>query len=169
MKQFGFTLTTLFCIGLLGYGGFVAIKKLEDPKKYIIENNERLGDIHKVATGAEENKRSPVGERLVVETKPVTTQVSTIDSTNGPDLQMRIQKIIDQKLILKKGVKGEPVAAVQEFMNQYFKTSAKVDSDFGKNLEANVKKFQTANKISSTGQIATKTLQAMIDWLIKNT
>jgi hypothetical protein len=35
-------------------------------------------------------------------------------------------------------------------------------------LESNVKKFQSQNKISQTGQVGASTLQMMIMWLEKN-
>lgn len=61
------------------------------------------------------------------------------------------------------------MGTIQTFMNAYFKKTLKIDNDFGKTLEADVKKFQTQNKITATGQVATKTIQAMINWTEKNT
>ena len=169
MKRIGFTVVTLLIIGLLGYGGYYAIASLKDPKTYIPVNSEKIGDIHRVATSTDD-----VAVRSVYEQKPVistdsatATATTTTTSHEGTDLQTRLQALITQKIVLKKGSKGDAVKTIQEFMNQYFKSNYKIDGDFGKTLETNVKKFQTANKITATGQVASKTMQAMVDWLAK--
>jgi hypothetical protein len=89
--------------------------------------------------------------------------------THFSETLLLITEVRYQKIVFKKGSRGAAVGTIQTFMNAYFKKTLKIDNDFGKTLEADVKKFQTQNKITATGQVATKTIQAMINWTEKNT
>ena len=169
MKQFGFTLVTLAVIGLLGYGGYFALMSLKNPKTYIVQDREKIGDLHKLATTTDSDSARKSHEALAVATTTATTSVTASVVVSDNSLQTQLQNLLDQKTVLKKGSRGVVVGTVQTFMNMYFKKTLKIDNDFGKTLEADIKKFQAENKITATGQVATKTIQTMIDWLGKNT
>lgn len=172
MKHFGFTLATLVIIGLLGYGGYLALTSLKNPKSYMVHDNEKIGDLHKLATSTDSDSIRYIHETQAVTTTsatPTTASSTTGTSSSDNTLTSQLQTLIDQKIVIKRGSKGASVGSVQTFMNTYFKKSLKIDNDFGKTLEADVKKFQIQNKISATGQVGVKTVQAMIDWLQKNT
>lgn len=169
MKQFGFTLATLVIIGLLGYGGYFALTSLKNPKSYMVTSTEKIGDLHKLATTPDSDSVRRVHESVTSTAPVVTPSVTTTAPTSNNSLQGSLKNLLDQKIVLKKGVTGPAVGTIQTFMNAYFKKTLKIDNDFGKTLEADVKKFQTQNKITATGQVATKTIQTMITWVQKNT
>ncbi len=169
MKRHAFTLTTILIVGLLGYGGYFAIKNLTDPKLYIPNTTEKVGDIQRITTGVSDIQ---LPEAVAV-SQPDTVTVPevagvTTPATETKTLAERLQVIDQQNLVLKKGSKGIAVGTVQEFMNAYYKKNLRTDNDFGKILEADMKKFQTAMKITPTGQLGEKTLQQMIAWAKKN-
>lgn len=171
MQSIGLTFITLIGIVMLGFGGFYSIQKLKDPKAYIVATDQKVGDLYKI------NQSSIDEDISLYKTVPIIPEIpepvadpikTTSDTSSDTSLTAKIQKIIDQKIVLKNGSRGAYVGAIQEFMNLYFKKSAKIDNDFGKLLEADLKKFQTQNKISATGQTGPQTLNAMVAWLKKN-
>ncbi len=159
MKSFSFTLISLLVIGGLGVGGYFALISLKDPTEYISKDSAKIGDLHQVETEPQTTVVEPPAPEPVVVTEPEPV-------TN--DLKSSIQGLIDKKITLKLGSKGPSVGYIQQFMNSYFKKSLKVDNDFGKTLETNVKAFQKATGVTQTGQIGPTTLGKMIDWLNKN-
>ena len=158
MKSISFTMITLLVIGGLGAGGYFAVKSLKDPSSYIPTTTPRIGDLHRIETEP---------QSTVVETTPAPVVASTVDPLEN-DLKTNIQSLIDKKITLKVGSKGVNVGYIQQFMNAYFKKSLKMDNDFGKTLETNVKVFQKATGVSQTGQIGPTTLGKMVEWLNKN-
>ena len=68
---------------------------------------------------------------------------------------------------MKVGSKGTRVGTVQNFLNLYFKTSKKIDNDFGATMKADVIKFQKAVGLTADGQTGPTTYLKMIDWLKK--
>lgn len=169
MKQFGFTLITVLFIGLLGYGGYYAVTSLKDPKTYVSDSGERIGDIHRVATTTDEGGEKSVFELdlgLATETASSTEAVLAATSstaTSGSSLTARLETLISKNIVIKQGDKGEYVGTIQMFMNAHYNKSAKIDNDFGKNLLADVKKFQSENKISATGQVGAQTQKKMLE------
>ena len=162
MKSISFTIITVLVIGALGAGGYFAIKSLRDPKLYIPKTSVKIGDIHQLQTEPQSTVVTPEPAA------PVVVETPTPSTSTGDDLQANIQNLIDKKVTLKVGSRGANVGYIQTFMNAYFKKTLKVDNDFGKTLEANVKAFQKAVGVTQTGQIGPSTLGKMIDWLNKN-
>jgi peptidoglycan hydrolase-like protein with peptidoglycan-binding domain len=158
MKSASFTILTLLVIAALGAGGYFAITSLKDPGSYIPKNSAKIGDLHQLQTEPESTVVTPNPAPVVV-TTPEPVQNS---------LQANIQSLIDKKVTLKVGSRGVNVGYIQTFMNAYFNKTLKVDNDFGKTLEGNVKAFQKASGVTQTGQIGPTTLSKMIDWLDKN-
>ena len=155
-----FTFITFILVAGLIVGGYFAYAGLTDPAKYVALDDERIGDLRPVESGPDD--QVPVADSAPVTPTPTTTTGGT---SKNADLIAAIQKIIDKKVTLKVGSKGADVGTVQTFMNLYFAKTAKVDNDFGKILEGNVKTFQTQNKLPVTGQVAAQTLGKMIEWL----
>ena len=175
MSSLRFTIITVIIIlGLAGLA-YAAILGMKAPVQYTNDNLDTVGDLRSYDDNAtepvdEEPATTPAGTGEDITTTPgVTTTPDTTSTTPAQsDLAKRLQTIKDSKVILKSGAKGPQVGALQEFLNLYNKTKLKVDNDFGPTLEKNIKAFQAANKLPSTGQVAEKTLTVMIDWLAKN-
>lgn len=170
MKGIAFTVATTVFVGLLGYGGYFALSNLSDPKSYVPKDFEKIGDLHDVVTEPEvPGSGAPEAAAPAVPPPAAQGATSTAPSTAAPgDLSSRLSAMADAKTVLKKGSKGASVGLVQQFMNRYFKKSSKIDNDFGATLESNVRKFQSQNKISQTGQVGSSTLRAMVTWLGRN-
>lgn len=117
-------------------------------------------------------------EETPVET-PETTEVTSPEpsASETPDVPVAdadqalidtLQKMADSGTIYKTGSKGADVAALQNFLNKYNKTTTTVDSDFGNGLTAAIKTYQSKNGLPVTGQVAGKTLGKMVEWLKAN-
>lgn len=170
MKSAGFTITTVLIIGLLGAGGYFAINGLSDPADYVSKESETVGDLHKIKTEPQTAVRNMASTTTPV--VPTTSTSATVPASSTTatqaNLKTNIQMLATNKTTLKVGSKGPAVGYIQQFMNLYFKKTLKVDNDFGKTLEANVKAFQKATGVTQTGQIGPATLGKMIEWLEKN-
>ena len=167
MRNIGFTIATSGLVIALAAGGYFALTSMTDPGHYAQGNEQSIGDLYAVQTTKDtpapvfdepETTAAPVTTQTPADTKPAPVQTSN-------DLASRIQSLIDQKIVLKAGSKGANVGTIQEFMNKYLAKTLKIDNDFGKTLEANVKTFQAQNKISATGQVGPQTLAKMKAWL----
>lgn len=162
MNRLSFTLATVIGILILVWIGWYALYTLKAP--VADSTPETIGDIYTVKTDpVGQNDMNPV---VATDPAPAPTEPAT-GTTSTDSLQDRLQKLLDAKTTLKIGSKGPAVGTIQEFMNLYFKKSIKVDNDFGKTLEANVKAFQKANGITQTGQVGTQGLTKMVEWMKK--
>ena len=153
-----FTIITVVLIAILGGGGYLALSSFKNPASYLPITNERIGDLHRIETEPQAAVAEPTTPA------PVVTVADPVEN----DLKTAIQGLIDKKITLKIGSKGPNVGYIQEFMNRKNKKTLKIDNDFGKTLEANVKAFQKAVGVTQTGQIGPATLGKMVDWLNKN-
>ena len=161
MKSISFTLITLALVASLGAGGYFALRSFKKPVSYAVDSSNKIGDLHHLET----EPQSAVPDTAI--TQPTVTTTTTPNSLDN-DLKTNIQGLIDKKVTLKVGSRGVTVGYIQQFMNSYFKKTLKVDNDFGKTLEANVKAFQKATGVTQTGQIGPATLGKMVAWLNKN-
>lgn len=172
MKSIRFTLITVVSIVILLGIGYFAITGLTSPHEYLEKNaqdKQTIGDLRKIESEPETESRVPS-----VLPDPITT-TQTISEPEAPSqtadpkkaLAQNIQKLLDAKTVLKVGSKGPSVGYIQEFMNMYFNKNLKVDNDFGKTLETNVKSFQKAVGLPQTGQVGTQGLTKMVQWLNK--
>ena len=91
--------------------------------------------------------------------------------TSGADAKPAISVVVSSdvdaknpykapKETIKKGSKGESVKWIQWELNQW-KSSLKLDGDFGSNTEAQVKAFQKAKKLAVDGIVGAKTIAAL--------
>jgi hypothetical protein len=116
------------------------------------------------STGNSNSATSTGNSNTTSNTSPKSdTTTTSSDTTLGT-----LKNLLQQKTVLKMGSKGPAVGAVQKVMNAYFTKNLKIDNDFGKTLETDLKKFQTQNKITPTGQTGPQTLQKLIDWVGKH-
>ncbi len=155
----------LLAITTIGYGSY---RLLSEPATYANESWEKNKQL---ATNNSETTTDtatvPTTELPKPETPVETSTVSTDTTTTVPvaaTLKDELTAIQSKNIVLKQGDKGPDVATVQKFFNQYYKTTTKVDSDFGASLTTVVKKFQGSQKFPTTGQIGPKTLAAMISF-----
>lgn len=171
MKSFAFTFSTIIIIGILGYGGYRALTSLTSPSLYVSKDTEKLGDLYPLSSHPEDGQGSVATSVPTSPTVPDTQPVPTPTPASTPtsnNLETSLETMVDAKASFKKGAKGISIGYIQKFMNIYFKKNLKIDNDFGKTLEADVKKFQSQNKISQTGQVTQSTLQMMVMWLKNN-
>lgn len=172
MKSFAFTFSTIIIIGVLGYGGYRALTSLSSPDSYVSKDTEKLGDLYPISSRSEDGQGSVTTSAAVVTTVPDTQPVPAVPIVKTPvasnSLEASLEAMASAKASFKKGSKGISIGYIQKFMNIYFKKNLKIDNDFGKTLEADIKKFQSQNKISQTGQIGQSTLQVMVMWLKNN-
>ncbi|MEA3399213.1 MAG: peptidoglycan-binding protein [Patescibacteria group bacterium] len=78
-----------------------------------------------------------------------------------------IQKLIDANIYMEKGSRGTRVGTVQEFLNLYLETSKSIDNDYGPGTVSDIKKFQSAEKITTDGEAGINTFKKMVEWLRK--
>lgn len=173
IKFYAVTFLLIVGAGFLGYG---AISSLRDPV-YYVNNQTALTTVGELKQGSSpetpaadvasetpatnaEPVTAPVATTTpvapVAETKPETT---TTTGSKNADLIARLQKISGT---LKKGTSGDSVKAVQEALNIVAKAGLPTNGSFGAQTEAAVKKFQTSAKLPSTGQVASKTIAALV-------
>ncbi len=162
MRNIGFTVLSVLFVIVLGAGGYLAISSFRGPAEYLPTHSETVGDLHQVQTEPQTSIPEPTS------TVPQPTQPTPAPSNSGSDLAKNLQGLIDSKTTVKVGSKGPAVGYIQQFLNLYFKKSLKVDNDYGKTAETNVKAFQKAVGVTQTGQIGPATLGKMIEWLSKN-
>lgn len=170
MKNIGFTIVSLIGVGLLVGSGYIAVISLSQPKDNTSQVSDALGDLYPITSEPSASKpieTEPVISEPTVIEKPTITSNQESQSTHS-ELLAEIQKLLDAKTVLKVGSRGDAVGSVQKFMNIYFKKTSRVDSDFGKITEADVKKFQSQNKLPQTGQVGTQSLTTMVAWLKNN-
>ena len=90
----------------------------------------------------------------------------TPTGTHGA-LIAKLQDLIDDNILMKKGSRGTRVGTVQEFLKLYG-INMTVDNDYGDTTVNAVKKFQTEQKLSADGQTGEGTYEKMIEWLEDN-
>lgn len=174
IKFYAVTLLLVLAAGFLGYG---AINSLRDPVYYV--NNETLatvGDINAGTTPPAPTTETPaVTPETPVQnpdttTPPTTPETPTTETpaattttslATNADIKAALQKIASGT-VLKKGSSGDDVKALQAALNAVAKSGLPINGSFGPATETAVKKFQTSAKLPSTGQVASKTIAALV-------
>jgi len=171
MEKFKFSLfliIILILVILAGYWAFTSIESGTDHaynqeiEKLKEENKELKNQIDTLLSqGGEQKAESQVVEEIVV------PEIAVKTVSKYQVLISKLQKLIDDKVVMKKGSKGDNVGTVQEFLNVYNNTSNRPDNDYGVKTITAVKKFEEGEKLIVTEEIGSKTFQVMIDWLKK--
>jgi hypothetical protein len=161
-------------IALLGYWALNTIepgdihaarRTIEDLEKKVAsleeENADLKNKLSEVEPGAAPSPDAP---------SPTPTPATPTPSTTTYKYQNLIdelQKLVNDKVVMKEKSRGTRVGTLQTFLNVYFNTSKKVDNDFGKTTKDDLIKFQKAVGLTGDGEAGPTTYQKMIEWLQK--
>ncbi|MGD9581973.1 MAG: peptidoglycan-binding protein [Vampirovibrionia bacterium] len=179
MENIKFGLISIIILGLLVFVGFWAFQTIESGSSHI--SNQELKELKEENKNLKEEifnlkNQITILESKIIEEVPVVIEEEAKIETPKPvettvlkyqSLINELQKLIDNNIYMKKGSQGPQVGTIQKFFNLYNKTSTRIDNDYGAGVEALVKKFQTAEKLSADGEVGPNTYRKMIDWLKK--
>lgn len=181
LKSFLFLIIGLMVLGLVGYWAVFTIepgtvhvdkekqKELEKKNEELAKEVEELKNELRLQNADEEKTGEVSTEPVKEPTKPAPTTPTTTSSTSKyQTLINELQKLIDDKVVMKEKSRGTRVGTIQNFLNIYNNTSKRVDNDYGKGTVADVTAFQKAEGLTADGQTGITTYQKMIDWLKKN-
>lgn len=168
-KDILFMLIVLIIVVLFGYWAVVSLEsgsthvekqkqqELEQKNQELEKEVQQLKDeVAKLQPVQEEAPAKEDIEQLDTSDKPVFKYQSLIDS---------LQKLIDDKILIREKSSGTRVGTIQTFLNIYNNTSNKIDNDYGKGTKTSVINFQKAEGLTADGEISANTLSKMIDWL----
>lgn len=170
MEKFKFGLSSILVILVIILGGAWAFTSLEKGSEHTYnqeikdlkkENKELKEQVESLMAQLPAQENEEPNEEEVVPSENITTE----PNSNYQNLIDKLQKLIDNKVVLKKGVRGTQVGTIQEFLNVYNGTSNKIDNDYGTNTINALKKFEQDQGLIITEEIGPKTFQIMIDWL----
>ncbi len=186
MENFKFILFSIFIIVILGLGVFWAFKTIEtgsvhvDNQKYKeleSKNQELEKEINTLKREISffENEKieqeSKATEEIIKEEIPTKDVVVTPPTVTKPvvlkyqTLINELQKMVNNKVVLKIKSQGPSVGSVQKFLNIYNNTSNKIDNDYGVTTSNLVKTFQKAVGLTANGEAGPSTFIKMINWL----
>ncbi|MBI5139813.1 peptidoglycan-binding protein [Candidatus Nomurabacteria bacterium] len=170
-KLFIFGVIALILVSALGYWAFFTIetgdvhvdkqrqKELEEQNR---ELSEKVEELEKELASIEAlNEETEQIKEEQVETTPVETP------TEHQALINDLQKLIDDKIVMKEKSRGTRVGTLQTFFNIYNNTTKRVDNDFGKTTKEDLVKFQKAVGLTADGEAGPTTYAKMIEWLKK--
>lgn len=121
-----------------------------------------------IDTSVDEGNQETPPQDTTVSSGDASTDDASQSSGKHADLIAKLQKLIDDKILMKKGSQGTRVGTVQEFLNLYNGTDARIDNDYGDTTANAIKKFQSEQGLSADGQAGTGTYAKMIEWLKAN-
>lgn len=186
MENFKFILFSIFIIAVLGLGVFWAFKTIEtgsthvDNQKYKeleLKNQELEKELSVIKRELSFFKNEKIEietkavEDLVKEEIPVKDVAVTPPTVTKPvvlkyqTLINELQKMVNNKVVLKLKSQGPNVGSVQKFFNIYNNTSNKIDNDYGSNTVNLVKAFQKSQGLTANGEAGSSTFIKMINWL----
>ena len=177
MEKLKFALFAIVVLGLLGLLGYWAIttlqsgteSKMSEKVAALTKENEDL----KIELQKTKNDLSALQAKL-----PASAPIET-SAPKKPELVTykyqsligELQKLIDNRVVLKLKSRGANVGTVQRFLNIYNNTSARpvrVDNDYGAGTVKLVTTFQKAEGLTANGEAGPETFNKMIDWLKKH-
>ncbi|MCC7469607.1 MAG: peptidoglycan-binding protein [Bacteroidetes bacterium] len=154
--------------GAFGYWAFIGLKT--STSSFVSGVNSE--DVGPIVTSTPEQavlNPAPVNEANSSEEKEITPPKENEEKINDEDENIieGLEKLIADKVLMKKGSQGTRVGTVQEFLIVYG-INISIDNDYGDSTVNAVKKFQSEQKLSADGQAGAGTFQKMIDWLKEN-
>lgn len=189
METFKSILFTIIGLGILFFVGLWAFSSIESGSDHVNsqeikrlkeENQELKNEIAKLTTAnslltAKDNENTLIeneapSEQAEVKEEPVKPTTTTTTTTATKTLKYQelidgLQVLVNKGVILERGNQGPSVGLVQKFLNAYNGTSSRIDNDFGKTTEANVKAYQKAVGMTADGKVGKTTFLKMITWL----
>jgi hypothetical protein len=183
MEDFKFGLVTVLGIGVIGLIGFWAFRTLDpgdlhearqEQKKLVEENEELKEEVAKLksellalAPAPETEKPTPTEQKPQTPEPTPVPPPKTTTTYKHQSLINELQGLVNDNVVMKEGSQGTRVGTIQKFFNLYFKTSDRIDNDFGAGTKTDVINFQKAEKLQADGQTGPSTYRKMIDWLKK--
>ncbi len=175
MENFKYALFSIVVLALLTFIGYWAFSSIESGSSHL--NNQEIKDLSQENKDLKDEVLSLKNEITILESQ-IKEQIyevvkeDVVEKTEPTILKYQsnidaLQKLINDKIYMKKGSKGSRVGTVQTFLNIYNKTSTKIDNDYGPGMETLIKKFQADQKITVDGEAGPGTFKKMIEWLKK--
>ncbi len=174
MQNFKFILFSIAVLGVLGLLGYWAILTIEPGSVYVEREKQRQLEEQKVALQKEvEELKSQIalsGKTQILKEEPVKESETTSDSVSlkYQSLINDLQKLMDDKVLMREKSRGTRVGTVQTFLNIYYGTDKKVDNNYGAGTKTDMLNFQKAEGLKADGETDPATFLKMIDWLKKN-
>lgn len=184
MENFKFLLSSIIALMVLGLVGYWAIFTIEpgaahvdkQKQKELEEQNESLTkEVAELKNELRLLQGSPAPTTSVntppptpttsTQPAPTTPAPTTTSSSSNQTLINELQKLIDDKVVMKEKSRGTRVGTVQRFLNLYNDTAKRVDNDYGKGTVADVTAFQRAEGLKADGETGPTTYSKMIEWL----
>lgn len=176
MENFKFILFSIIILAVVGLVGYWAVFTIEpgdiyankQKQKELVERNGELEkEVEKLKNElgflqSEQEKQ----EIALLEKEEKPSQTVPI-SPKYQGLINDLQKLIDDKVLMKEKSRGTRVGTIQTFLNIYNNTSKRVDNDYGAGTKVDVINFQKAVGLTADGEAGASTFQKMIDWLKK--
>ncbi len=172
MEKLKFALFLVVTLTLLGIFGYWAVTTIQSGTEYVTDQKvkqlEKENENLKIEATKLKSDINTLQSQLpkepttsIVEKKPEATVYkyqSLIDE---------LQKLINDKILLKQKGSGSRVGTVQKFLNIYNNTSNKADNDYGAGTAKAVASFQKDSGLTADGVADSNTFSKMIDWLKK--
>ncbi len=179
MDKLKFGLFSIVVLGTLGLVWYWSVSTIESGSEHAMrekvlqleKENETLTKQvkelnSKLATAPVE--KDPVVADAPKETPKPATSTTTTTADKDQTLINELQKLIDDKVMMKQGSAGARVGTVQKFLNRYNNTNTKIDNDYGAGTVKLVTAFQKAEGLSADGEAGATTFSKMIAWLKAN-
>ncbi|KKS11760.1 MAG: Peptidoglycan binding domain-containing protein [Parcubacteria group bacterium GW2011_GWB1_41_5] len=160
MEKLKFALFAIVVLGLLGLLGYWAITTLQSGTESKMSEQKTKNDLS--ALQAKLPASAPIETSAPKKPELVTYKYQSLIG--------ELQKLIDNRVVLKLKSRGANVGTVQRFLNIYNNTSARpvrVDNDYGAGTVKLVTTFQKAEGLTANGEAGPETFNKMIDWLKK--
>jgi len=182
MENFKFLLSSIIALMVLGLVGYWAIftiepgsehvskekqKELQEKNEILTEEITELKNELRLLEGSEPQTPVVNTPTPTPTSKPTPTTPAPATSSRHQTLINELQKLIDDKVVMKEKSRGTRVGTLQNFLNLYNNTTKRVDNDYGKGTVADVKAFQKAEGLTADGETGPTTYSKMIEWLRK--
>lgn len=172
-KSFIFTVGVIVVVGLLGFwavttlqsgGEHVSFQRIKNLER---ENDKLKEDVEDLKVEIDALLTSKQAEEEKVEETPKETIVTPPTVYKYQDLINELQKLIDDKVVMKLKSSGTRVGTLQKFLNLYNNTKNTVDNSFGAGTQGALIVFQKAQGLNADGEAGSGTFAKMIEWLKK--
>jgi len=172
MNEFKYRIFNLFFFFLLLGSSYWAFQHIDTKVLYraddVIEEDASLEnqEVSEDMGTPEVQEQIPEGggdKFLVLEEEEKNNEISL--SEEEKELIAQLQKLIDDKIYMKKGSRGTRVGTVQKFLNLYLDKETRVDNDYGPQTIERVRQFQQEEGLDADGMAGPQTYAKMIEVL----